>query len=139
MTALKAMTIWPAWQYFEEARKGSIEVGKLADLVILSDDPTAIDPETLDTLLVAETIKEGTTVYQAGQKEGRLDYRPLRNGTDPFASFLMEATVRHEAGGFYAGGGLPTPKRLAAQHSAACVSRFLTTVIGADVDRVVQN
>jgi predicted amidohydrolase YtcJ len=29
MTALKAMTIWPAWQHFEEATKGSLEVGKV--------------------------------------------------------------------------------------------------------------
>ena len=47
MTALKAMTIWPAWQHFEEDDKGSIEVGKIADFVILSDDPTAVDPEKL--------------------------------------------------------------------------------------------
>ncbi|CUK20105.1 Cytosine deaminase-dependent hydrolases [Ruegeria denitrificans] len=58
MTALKAMTIWPAWQHFEEDRKGSIEVGKLADFVLLSGDPTAIDPEELDTLRVMATIKE---------------------------------------------------------------------------------
>jgi predicted amidohydrolase YtcJ len=98
ITALKAMTIWPAWQYFEEEQKGSIEVGKLADVVILSGDPTAIDPETLDTLVVAETIKEGTTVYEAGQKEGRLDYRPLLDGTDPLGEFLREAALRHENG-----------------------------------------
>ena len=41
VTALKAMTIWPAWQHFEEDAKGTLEVGKLADLVILSDNPTS--------------------------------------------------------------------------------------------------
>jgi predicted amidohydrolase YtcJ len=50
ITALKAMTLWPAYQHFEETTKGSLEVGKLADFVILSADPTAVDPETLDTL-----------------------------------------------------------------------------------------
>ncbi len=63
MTALKAMTIWPAWQHFEAASKGSIEVGKLADFVILSKDPTAVDPESLDTLKVLKTIKENTLVF----------------------------------------------------------------------------
>lgn len=63
ITALKAMTIWPAYQHFEEASKGSLKVGKLADFVILTADPTAIDPETIDTIKVAETIKEGRTVY----------------------------------------------------------------------------
>jgi len=63
MTALKAMTIWPAWQHFEANSKGSIEAGKLADFVILSKDPTAVDPETLDTLKVLMTIKEGTVVF----------------------------------------------------------------------------
>lgn len=65
MTALKAMTIWPAWQHFEEDRKGSLVAGKLADLVVLSGDPTAIDPEQLDTLRVEQTIKEGRVVYSA--------------------------------------------------------------------------
>jgi len=63
MTALKAMTIWPAWQHFEEHSKGSIEVGKLADFVVLSQDPTTVDPETLDTLKVLRTIKEGEVVF----------------------------------------------------------------------------
>lgn len=67
LTALKAMTIWPAYQHFEEDQKGSIETGKLADFVVLSDDPTAIDPEILDTLKVLETIKEGEPVYTATQ------------------------------------------------------------------------
>ena len=43
---------------------GSIEKGKLADFVVLSDDPTAVDPETLDRLKVLETIKEGETVFK---------------------------------------------------------------------------
>lgn len=63
--ALKAMTIWPAWQHFEEDRKGSLAPGKLADLVVLSGDPTAIDPEQLDALRVEQTIKEGRVVYAA--------------------------------------------------------------------------
>lgn len=61
--ALKAMTIWAAYQHFEEDRKGSIEVGKLADLVILDRDPMAVDPLGLADIKVLETIKEGTTVY----------------------------------------------------------------------------
>lgn len=65
LTALKAMTIWPAVQYFEEATKGSIEPGKLADFVILSGNPLAVKPEELITLKVVETIKEGTSVYKA--------------------------------------------------------------------------
>ncbi len=73
MTALKAMTLWPAWHHHEDASKGSIEVGKLADLVILSADPTAVDPETLDTLEVEETIKEGATVFAAAEQDARRD------------------------------------------------------------------
>lgn len=74
MTALKAMTIWPAWQHFEEDRKGSLEVGKLADFVLLSDDPTGVDPETLDQLRVMATIKEGDVIYEAddGVQKGEL-------------------------------------------------------------------
>jgi hypothetical protein len=63
LTALKAMTIWPAWQHFEEKDKGSLEVGKLADFVVLSADPTAVDPLTLAQLKVMETIKEGRSVF----------------------------------------------------------------------------
>ena len=63
MTALKSMTIWPAWQHFEEKSKGSIETGKLADFVILDKDPTAIDPEKIDEIKVVETIKDGVTIF----------------------------------------------------------------------------
>jgi predicted amidohydrolase YtcJ len=61
--ALKALTINAAWQYGEESRKGSIEVGKRADLVILSANPLKIDPERIMDLKIIETIKDGKTVY----------------------------------------------------------------------------
>ena len=41
---------WPAHQHFEEATKGSIEVGKLADFVVLSDNPMATVPARLAEL-----------------------------------------------------------------------------------------
>lgn len=64
MDALKAMTIWPAYQHFEENSKGSLEVGKLADMVILDRDPLTIDRQNLVDIQIVATIKEGVTVYQ---------------------------------------------------------------------------
>jgi len=65
IVALKALTIWAAYQYFEAQTKGSIEVGKLADLVILSDNPLTIAHAKLNDLKVLETIKEGKTIFKA--------------------------------------------------------------------------
>jgi predicted amidohydrolase YtcJ len=64
ITGLKAMTIWAAYQKFEDDRKGSLKVGKLADFAILSADPTAVDPRTIDTIKVTETVKEGRTIFR---------------------------------------------------------------------------
>lgn len=63
--ALQAITINSARQHFEETSKGSLEVGKRADLVILSDDPMAVDPMAIKDITVRETIKDGRTIYTA--------------------------------------------------------------------------
>lgn len=65
---LKAITIWPAYQHFEEQQKGSIEVGKQADFVVLSADPLTIDPLKIAEIQVLETINDGQTVYRAASE-----------------------------------------------------------------------
>ena len=138
-TALKAMTIWPAWQHHEEGDKGSLAPGKRADLVILSDDPTAVDPETLDTLRVLATIKDGATVYEAGSEaggeteEGRLPWRSSPAGDAAFANALRVAAAQAEVPL-----AMPPVRRraalrqaLAAPHSGACVSGFLVAALTA--------
>jgi predicted amidohydrolase YtcJ len=67
LIALKAMTIWPAFQHWEENSKGSIEVGKLADFVVLSENPLTFPKKKLMQIKVMETIKEGKTVYSRPQ------------------------------------------------------------------------
>ena len=62
--ALKALTDWAAYQHFEEGSKGTIEVGKVADFVILDKNPVKVDPMMLSNLQVLQTIKGGETVYQ---------------------------------------------------------------------------
>ncbi|MCZ6718437.1 MAG: amidohydrolase [Gammaproteobacteria bacterium] len=66
MDALKASTLSAAYQFSEEDTKGSIETGKLADFVILSDNPLTVDPMMLKDILVMETIKEGKTIHRKG-------------------------------------------------------------------------
>src|SRR5215813_6016578 len=63
--ALKMFTIWPAYAAFEESLRGSIEVGKLADLTILSADIMKIpEMEILKTQCLM-TVIGGEIVYQA--------------------------------------------------------------------------
>ena len=62
--ALKCITEWSAYQHFEEDRKGTLEVGKIADLVILDKNPLTSELNDIKDILVTETIKEGITVYK---------------------------------------------------------------------------
>lgn len=60
---LQALTIGGAYAYHEENRKGTLEVGKLADLVILDQNPLKIDAMKIKDIQVLKTIKEGNEVY----------------------------------------------------------------------------
>ena len=64
LVAIKAHTLWSAYQHFEEKTKGSIEVGKLADFVLLDRNPLDGDPLKIAEIKAVETIKEGKTVYR---------------------------------------------------------------------------
>lgn len=98
LTALKSMTIWPAWQHYEADMKGSIEVGKLADFVILSDDPTAVDAEELDQLRVTATIKENEVIYKAmdGEQDAKLRQSPFMS--DPVTAHRFLHAMYRGAG-----------------------------------------
>ena len=61
--ALQVLTTGPAWQIFEEDRKGRIKVGLLADFVILDKNPLATPVDDIKSIKVLETIKEGRSVW----------------------------------------------------------------------------
>jgi predicted amidohydrolase YtcJ len=78
LVALKSVTLWAAYQIFEEESKGSIEVGKLADFAILSanplnteldDDSKMLNEKSIRNIKVLATIKEGKYVYRKNIKE----------------------------------------------------------------------
>jgi predicted amidohydrolase YtcJ len=61
--AIKCYTINSAYASFEENIKGSIEVGKLADLIVLSDDILTIDPFKIKDVTVEMTMFDGKVIY----------------------------------------------------------------------------
>jgi predicted amidohydrolase YtcJ len=64
LEALKAQTINVARQYGEQASKGSLEVGKRADLVVLDQNPLKVDPMKIRDVKVVETFKDGKSIYK---------------------------------------------------------------------------
>ena len=62
--SLRAVTATAAYQIKEEQTKGTLEAGKLADLVILEKNPLKVDPLTIKDIRVLQTVKEGRTVYE---------------------------------------------------------------------------
>jgi predicted amidohydrolase YtcJ len=67
LEAIKMQTIWAAYAGFEEQVKGSIEVGKLADLVVLSSDPLTTAPEALASIRPETVVLDGKVAYKAIQ------------------------------------------------------------------------
>ena len=64
LEALNAVTLGAAYQYFEEDTKGSITVGKQADLVILGENPLTADPAQLEFIPIVETFSRGRSVFK---------------------------------------------------------------------------
>ena len=63
-TALQAMTTGPAWQVFEENRKGKIKEGMLADFVVIKNNPLKQKVEALKENEVLATVKEGKVIFK---------------------------------------------------------------------------
>lgn len=64
-SAIRAVTSEAAWQLFSEHEIGSLEPGKLADLVILDEDPRKVPVDAIRRIRVLETWMDGTRVYAA--------------------------------------------------------------------------
>lgn len=64
LDALKAVTVNAAYQYFEEDTKGSIDVGKQADFVVLDFNPLRVRPIDIKRIRVLKTIKDDRVIYE---------------------------------------------------------------------------
>lgn len=69
MEAIRCATINGAYASYEEDIKGSLEVGKLADIVVLSSDITAIDPMKIHEIKVDMTFIDGKLEYERENKK----------------------------------------------------------------------
>jgi predicted amidohydrolase YtcJ len=64
MDGIRMHTLWAAESGFEEDIKGSIEVGKLADLVVVSEDPLKVAPDRILDLRCEMTVVDGTIAFR---------------------------------------------------------------------------
>ncbi|MDZ4852701.1 MAG: amidohydrolase [Pirellulaceae bacterium] len=67
-SALRAVTQDAAWQNFEETTKGSIEIGKVADFVVLAENPFTVPSIRLKDIQIRKTIVDGEVVYENNSK-----------------------------------------------------------------------
>ncbi|MCU0806302.1 MAG: amidohydrolase family protein, partial [Burkholderiales bacterium] len=116
--------------------KGSIEVGKLADFVILSRDPTQGDPNTIDRIKVTETIKEGKAIYvldAAEQRKAELMIRPDAKGNNAFANVLVAMATQRELDGASTDWQRTAMARFmtGARHDPACVTSVMSDLVAA--------
>jgi predicted amidohydrolase YtcJ len=64
MDGIRMHTLWAAESGFEEDTKGSIEVGKLADLVVVSEDPLKVTPDRILELRCEMTVVDGKVAFR---------------------------------------------------------------------------
>jgi predicted amidohydrolase YtcJ len=62
--ALLSYTLWNAYAAFEEKEKGSLSPGKLADIVVLSENLVECTPEALLKAEIVKTIVGGKVLFQ---------------------------------------------------------------------------
>lgn len=88
--ALQAATIGSAYLTFDEKERGTLEPGKVADMIVLDRDIFSIDPEEIRTLAVEKTIVDGRIVWQ---DDGSARKKPATAQLDP--SCHVSATQVH--------------------------------------------
>ncbi len=80
--ALKMHTYEVAWMSFDEKERGSLEKGKLADMVILNKNPLEMSPKDLEQLKVEQLYLQGKP-YQSGMSFGSLLWNAMRTRKEP--------------------------------------------------------
>ena len=86
------MTIWPAYQHFEEDQKGSIEVGKKADLILLDTNLFEVDPAEIPGSRVLVTMFDGRIVHDVTWGLGDSEPADL----ELFDDLILHTTVQPE-------------------------------------------